>query len=120
MASVTRVNGSNNVVGTLYSPNCNAYLITVKIANGTAVDLQTQDTYGSNKQIDGVLELIVKELNPKAWYAPADGSGQIHVILDKNMDDASELQIHLRGMSPLNGVVVTGTTVVGASSITIA
>lgn len=120
MASVTRVNGSSTQVGTLYSPNCFAYLITVKIANGTAVDLQTQDSYGANAQIDGVIERIVKELNPKAWYAPADASGQIHVILDMNQSNASEIQTRIRGMSPLNSIVVTGTTVVAASSITIA
>ena len=120
MATVTRIHGSATQVGTLYSPNCFAYLITVKIANGTAVDLQTQDSYGVNAQVDGVLEMIVKEINPKAWYAPADNSGKIHVIMDMNIDDATELQTRIRNMSPLNGVVVSGTTVTPASSITIA
>jgi hypothetical protein len=120
MPSLTRVNGSGTQVGTLYSPNCFAYLITVKIANGTAVDLQAQDSYGGNAQVDGVIEMIVKEVNPKAWFAPADSTGKIHVICDMNIDDATELQTRIRNMSPINGVVVTGTTVVAASSITVA
>ena len=120
MASVTRVHGSDSAVGTLYSPNANCFLITVKTAAPANVDLQTQDTYGGNAQIDGVLESIIKELNPKAWYAPADNSGQIHVVMDKNIDDATELRTRIRNMSPINSIVVTGTTVVAASSITIA
>lgn len=126
MATVTRVNGTDTAVGTLYSPNCNAYLITVKIANGTAVDLQTQDGVDSDgagadtSGTDQVLEMIVKEINPLAWFAPADNSGKIHVIMDKSINDATELRTRIRNMSPINTVVVTGTTVVAASSITIA
>jgi hypothetical protein len=120
MATVTRVHGSETQVGTLYALNCNAYLITVKIANGTAVDLQTQDSYGANAQVDGVIEQIVKEINPLAWYAPADNSGQIHVIMDKSVNDATELRTRIRNLSPINSVVVSGTTVTAASSITIA
>ena len=126
MATVTRVNGTSTAVGTLFSPNCNAYLITVKIANGTAVDLQTQDGADSDGAgadaagADQVIEMIVKELNPLAWFAPADNSGKIHVIMDVSIDDASELQIRIRRMSPVNTIVVSGTTVVAASSITIA
>lgn len=120
MPSVTRVNGSKTQVGTLYSPNCFAYLITVKIANGTAVDLQTQDSYGGNAQVDGVIEMIIKELNPKAWYAPADNSGQISIIMDVNADDATEIRTRIRNMSPINSIVVTGTTVTAATSITVA
>ncbi len=120
MGSVTRVNGSATQVGTLYSPNCNAYLITVKTAAPANVDLQTQDSYGANAQVDGVIEMIVKEINPLAWYAPADNSGQIHVIMDKSINDATELRTRIRSLSPTNSIVITGTTVVAASSITIA
>ena len=130
MTTVTRVNGSATQVGTLYSPNCFAYLITVKDTSATAIDLQTEDTYGGNAVVGGVIEAIVDELNPKAWFAPADNSGKIHVILDTNLDDAAELQIRIRRIGKPTGSAVTavgpnsidisGTTVVAASSITIA
>jgi hypothetical protein len=130
MATVTRVNGSDTKVGNLYSPNCFAYLITVKNTSNTAIDLQTEDTYGGNAVIGGVIESIVDEINPKAWYAPADSTGKIHVILDMNMGDASELQVRIRRIGKPTGSAVTtvgpnsidisGTTVVAASSITIA
>ena len=130
MTTVTRVNGSATQVGTLYSPNCFAYLITVKNTSATAIDLQTEDTYGGNAVVGGVIEAIVDELNPKAWFAPADNSGKIHVILDMNADDAAELQIRIRRIGKPTGSAVTavgpnsidisGTTVVAASSITIA
>ena len=123
---VTRVHGTDTTVGTLYSPNCNAYLITVKIANGTAVDLQAQDGVDSDGAgadaggADQVLEMIVKEINPLAWFAPADASGKIHVVMDKGISDATELRTRIRNMTTLNGINVTGTTVVAASSITVA
>jgi hypothetical protein len=130
MATVTRVNGSSTQVGTLFSPNCFAYLITVKNTSNTAIDLQTEDTYGGNAVIGGVIESIVDDLNPKAWFAPADNSGKIHVILDMNQSSASELQVRIRNIGKPAGSAVTavgpnsvdisGTTVVAASSITIA
>jgi hypothetical protein len=129
MTTVTRVNGSATQVGTLYSPNCFAYLITVKNTSATAIDLQTEDTYGANAVIGGVIEAIVDEINPKAWFAPADNTGKIHVICDMNIDSATELQTRIRriglqadgttSVGP-NTVDISGTTVVAASSITIA
>ena len=130
MTTVTRVNGSATQVGTLYSPNCFAYLITVKDKDATAINLQTEDTYGGNAVIGGVIEAIVGELNPKAWFTPADSSGKIHVILDMNADDADELTTRIRrigkpagsnitAVGP-NSIDISGTTVVAASSITIA
>jgi hypothetical protein len=64
--------------------------------------------------------MIVKEINPLAWFAPVDNSGKIHVIMDKSINDATELRTRIRNMSPVNSIVVSGTTVVAASSITIA
>jgi hypothetical protein len=101
-----RIHGSNTKVGTMYTPNCNPYVIYV--ANGSgAIDLQTQDSYGSNAVVNGVIEVIVDELNPLAWYAPADNSGKIYVILDKsanegsidNQNRAHELETRLRRLS---------------------
>jgi hypothetical protein len=125
MATVTRVNGLRNLVGTMYTDNCNAYLITVKIANATAVDLQAEDD-----AVDEVVEQILKEISPLAFYMPADNSGKIHVIMDKSINDATELRTRIRNIGkPTSGTVtaigpnsidISGTTVVAASSMTIA
>jgi hypothetical protein len=84
-----RVHGSDTKVGTMYTPNCNPYVIYVINDNSSAVDLQTQDSYGGNAVVNGVIEVIVNELNPLAWYTPADSSGKIYVILDKSADEGS-------------------------------
>jgi hypothetical protein len=117
MASVTRVNGLRNLVGTVYADNCNIFLITVKIANATAVDLQAEDD-----AMDETVELILKEINPLAFYMPADNSGKIHVVMDKSINDAVELRTRIRNMSPVgaNSINVTGTTVTAATSFTVA
>ena len=132
MATVTRVNGSSTRVGTLFTPNCNAYIITVKIANATAVDLQTEDSYvdANTSLIGGVIEAIVSEINPLAWFVPAASSGVMHVIMDKSINDATELRTRIRNIGkPTGGTVtavgpnaidISGTTVVAASSITVA
>lgn len=88
MPSVTRVHGSNTQVGTLYSPNCNCYNIYVSNNEDGAVDLTAEDSYGGNAQVDGIIETIVKELNPLAWFTPANTSGVITIILDTSADEA--------------------------------
>jgi hypothetical protein len=123
--TVTRVNGLRNLVGTMFMDNCNAYLITVKIANATAVDLQAEDD-----GMDEVVEQILKEINPLAFYMPADNSGKIHVIMDKSVNDATELRTRIRNVGkPASGTVtavgpnsidISGTTVTLATSLTIA
>jgi hypothetical protein len=125
MATVTRVNGLRNLVGTLYMDNCNAYLITVKNASASAIDLQAEDD-----ATDEVVEMIVREINPLAFYMPADSSGKIHVIMDKSINDASELRTRIRqigkdaGASTTsiggNDVDISGTTVTLATSLTLA
>jgi hypothetical protein len=118
MAEVTRVSGLRNTVGTLYADNCNLFLITVKVAAGTAVDLQAEDD-----AINEVVESIVRELNPSAFFVPADSSGKIHVVMDKSVNDAAELQVRIRNMGNslgANNIDVTGTTVAVPTSLTLA
>lgn len=126
MASVTRINGTQSTVATLYNPNCNLYLITVKIANGTPVDLQLQDGADSDGAgadaggADQIVEMIIKEISPLAYFVPAAGNGVIYVVMDKSISDATELRTRIRNLSPINTVVVTGTTVTAATSFTVA
>ena len=125
MATVTRVNGLRNLVATLYMDNCNAYLITVKNAAASAIDLQAEDD-----AMDEVVEMIIKELNPMAFYMPADSSGKIHVIMDKGINDATELRTRIRQIGKDaaasttsvggNDVDISGTTVTLATSLTLA
>jgi hypothetical protein len=118
MSGFARVNGLACTVGTLYSLNANAFLITVKVAAGTAVDLRAEDD-----AVDEVVEMLVKELNPLMFFVTNSAAGTVHVVFDKNISSAAELQTRIRNMGTAvgaNGIDVTGTTVALASSITIA
>lgn len=120
--SVNRINGSATKVGTLYNVNCNLYLITVKIASGTAINLQNEDSYidASTQMADGVLEAIVKEISPLAYWSPADTSGNIHVVMDKAINDATELRTRIRrvlGVRTITGTTNGTTTLTSASAI---
>jgi hypothetical protein len=124
--TIGRINGSATQVGVLYSPNCNLYNIYVRTASA-AVNLQTEDSSGGDKVINGVIESIVKELNPLAWFVDAASTGLIRIVLDKNADEAAinsqvvaaELTTRLRRLSPVgpNAVVITGTSVWPATSV---
>jgi hypothetical protein len=132
MPTVTRVNGSATQVGVLYNLNCNLYLITVKNTAGTALNLTSEDSAGANAVIDGVIEAIVDELNPLAWFVPADQTtytGQIYVIMDKAINDATELRTRVRRIGLLsdnttdvgpNDRDISGTTITAATSFTVA
>jgi hypothetical protein len=64
MATVTRVSGVEATAGTLYAVNANLFLLTVKKADGNAIDLRTEDestNNGIDVYIDGVVEMILKE-----------------------------------------------------------
>ena len=107
-----RVNGSDTRVGNLYPVNCNLY--NIYVAYEGPVDLRTQDSYGGDAVVDGVIESIVKELNPLAWFADNDNSGKIRVVMDKAIDDAAELQHRIRNIRN----DISGTEVYPATSMT--
>ena len=119
-----RIHGSNTQVGTMYTPNCNLYVIYVMNASNSAVDLQTQDSYGVNAVVNGAIEVIVDELNPLAWYTPADNSGKMYVVLDKKEDEgsidntamATELTTRIRRLSANSYASDTPTPVVLSGS----
>jgi len=116
--TIGRINGSNTRVGTLYNSNCNLYNIYVSYEG--AVDLRTEDSYGGDATIDGVIESIVKELNPLAWFAPNDNDGIISVVMDKSINDAADIQKRIRDLSPVgpNETDISGTEVYPATSMT--
>ena len=118
MATVTRVHGSDTAVGTLYTPNSNLYIIQVKASGGTAVDLRAQDSAGANAVVDGIVEVILKEIAPLAWFTQDAANGYIFVVLDKAINNASELQTRIRRLGTASDI--TGTEVTTPNSITFA
>jgi hypothetical protein len=119
-----RVNGLRNTVGTLYQDMVNLFKVTVKNAGAAAIDLRAEDD-----AMDEVVEAIVRELNPLAFFVVDDASGVIYIIMDKNINSASELQIRIRrigidaapatttSIGP-NDIDISGTTVQDAVSMT--
>lgn len=118
MATVTRVNGSATAVGTLYNQNANLYIIQVKTAVPANVDLRAEDSAGGDAKVNGVVENIVKEISPLAWFTPDLATGYIYVVMDKAINDAAELQVRIRRIG--SSVDITGTTVAAATTLTLA
>ena len=117
MASVTRVNGLRNTVGTLYTDNCNMFVIQVQNAANSNRDLRAEDD-----AVDEAVEYILKELNPLAFFVVDAATGLIYVVMDKNRSSASELQVRIRNMGTavgVNSIDVTGTDVTLATALTL-
>jgi len=114
MGAVTRVNGLRNTVGTLYEDQVNLYRITVRKTTGgvAAIDLRAEDD-----AVDEVVEAIVEELNPLAFFVVDDNSGIMFVVMDKAINSASELQIRIRriGLDPAGAT----TTSIGPNDVDI-
>jgi hypothetical protein len=91
MATVTRTNGLQATVGTLYAPNCNLWLITVKNAGAVAIDLRAEDD-----AVNETVEAIIGELNPLAYFTTDSAAGTMMLVMDKAINDASELQARIR------------------------
>ena len=117
MSVVTRVNGLRNTVGTLYMDNCNMFVIQVQNAANANRDLRAEDD-----AVDEAVEMIVKELNPLAFFVVDAGTGLMYVVMDKNISGASDLQTRIRNLGTavgVNGIDVTGTDVTLATSLTL-
>ena len=128
MATVTRQTGLQATVGTMYSPNCNVYLFTIKTGDSrgpsTAIDLRAEDD-----AVNETVEQIIKEFNPAAYFITDSAAGTMHMILDKSQNSASELQIQLRRIGDSNDdgstvgpnlIDISGSTVAAAASFTVA
>ena len=83
---------------------------------------------GTAAQLGTTIEAIVDEISPLAYFTNNDSSGIINVIMDKSIDDATELQTRIRriGLLPStltdigpNGIDISGTTVTQASTISL-
>ena len=132
MATVSRVTGVKANAGDLYQVNVNLFLLTVKKADGNAIDLRTEDesTTSGTDLIDGAVEMILKELNPLAYLITDSNAGTIHLVMDKNAT-AADIQTRVRrvGLNPNDdgstvlgsgSVDISGSTVANANSFTVA
>ena len=91
MGIVTRVNGLACTAGVLYPLNSKLMLVNVCQANGSPIDIRAEDD-----AVDEVVEQIVKEVNPLAFFVPNDSSGgQIHLVVDVSQS-AAGLQHRIR------------------------
>ena len=117
MGDVTRVHGLACTVGTLYSLNAKAFLVTVKNAAAAAQDLRAEDD-----AVDETVEMIVKEVNPLMFFVTDSTAGTMHIVTDVSKS-AADIQARIRSLGTAvgpNDIDVTGTTVADAASITVA
>lgn len=119
--TTTRVNGTVGTEdGGILSPGASLafYLVTVKDASATAVDLRTES------EVNEAIELVVRAIPSTIAYDIANAStGVIHVITDGHAaSSASALQTALRALGTsigTNGVDVSGTTVSAGAGFTV-
>lgn len=116
----TRIHGFGNyTTGTIRTTaGIAAYLISVKDASATAIDLRPEDDAA-----DEVMEAVLREVRPLMYFAPSTAAGTIHVIVESHAVSAASLQARLQALGTAvgpNAIDVSGTTVAAASTITIA
>ena len=111
MAIVTRTNGLQATVGTLYAPNCNLWLATVKNTGGSAIDLRAEDD-----AVNETVEAIIQDLNPLAYFTTDSNAGTMMLVMDKAINSASELQARIRTIGKDSGA---STTSIGPNDIDI-
>ena len=90
MASFPRVNGLACTAGTIYPLNSKLFQMVVRNTSGTAQNIQAQDD-----AVDEVVEMIVKELNPLAFFVVNGNGGVVHLVTDVNQS-ADGLQHRIR------------------------
>ena len=122
MATVQRYNGTypNYVTGTAkYTSDVRFYLIRLRsTSNGgnTDIDLQGEDGDNSNgTETDQIVELVVKELAPLAYYVPSAGNGYIHVAMHGHNVDATSIETRIQNISGVG----TDTTVAVGTAFTV-
>jgi hypothetical protein len=103
MATLTRVNGLNCTVGTMYPLNSSLHLVQVKSYGGAAVDLRNEDD-----AVDETVEAIVEETNPLAFFAQNTNGGNLYLITDKSIT-SEDLQHRIRQIGANTAAVRTGT-----------
>jgi len=108
--------------GTLYSPDCNLFKVTIKDATPSPIDLRGEAdaiNTGTNPKTDTAVfeavEVILRELNPDAYFTVNDASGVMYLVMPKSINSASELRTRIRQIGATDTVTVktAGSFVVG-------
>lgn len=91
MGIVTRVNGLACTAGVMYPLNAKVFKVTIMDKDSTPFDIRTEDD-----AVDEVVEQLVKEINPLAFFVPDDSSGgEINIVVDVSQS-AAGLQHRIR------------------------
>ena len=108
----------NGVTGKQLGASLKFYLVTIKNAGGTAVDITAEDDADNE-----VYEKIIGQFGGLAAYDSTAASGLIYVITDSHAaPDASVIEETIRAMGTsvgANGIDVSGTTVINGTSFTV-
>jgi hypothetical protein len=97
MAVITRVNGVDCQAGVLYGLNAKFMFITVKDTDEEIIDLRDEDDL-----LDGVVEQIVKEINPMAFLVEDTDNGEIVMVVDKSVS-SDDLRHRIRLIGSTEG-----------------
>ena len=112
MAEVTRVTGTSHMtVGVQHETGCHCYLLTVQNASNSAIDLRAEDD-----AVNEAVEAIIMEIAPLAYFITNSSAGTVELIMDKNIDDHTELQTRIRRIGVDSGA---STTSIGPNDIDI-
>lgn len=103
-SGLTRTTGLACTAGTIYPLNSKLFLCTVKTTGASAVDISAEDD-----AVDEVVEQIVKEVNPLAFFVANDNTGKIYLVMDYNAS-ATDLQHRIRQIGSDTPAVRTGNT----------
>lgn len=112
MAEVTRTTGTSHMtVGVQHEVGCHCYLLTVQNASNSAIDLRAEDD-----AVNEAVEAIIMEIAPLAYFITNSAAGTVALIMDKNIDDHTELQTRIRRIGVDSGA---STTSIGPNDIDI-
>jgi len=103
MPVVTRTTGTSHMtVGVQHEVGCHCYLLTVQNAANSAQDLRAEDD-----AVNEVVEALIMDLNPLAYFVTNSSAGTVMLIMDKNFNDHADLQARIRLIGVDSGATTT-------------
>ena len=112
MPEVTRSTSTAHMtVGVQHEVGCHCYLLTVQNASNSAIDLRAEDD-----AVNEAVEAIIMEIAPLAYFITNSNAGTVALIMDKSINDHTELQTRIRRIGVVSGA---STTSIGPNDIDI-
>jgi hypothetical protein len=112
MPTVTRTTGTSHMtVGVQHEVGCHCYLLTVQNASNSAIDLRAEDD-----AVNEAVEAIIMEIAPLAYFITNSNAGTVALIMDKSINNHTELQTRIRRIGVDSGA---STTSIGPNDIDI-